>query len=85
MCRAAKRAEVAGVKNLKLKQADMFDPASALGNAKWDSVLDSALLHCFPPEKQGLYLESLARHVSLAFHAPHGRHYVFQHFLSNIE
>jgi len=48
-------------------------------------VLDSALLHCFSPEKQGLYLESLARHVSLAFLAPYGSHYVCNSFLGSIE
>ena len=42
----------------------MLDLGNTLGSRQWDTVLDSALLHCFPPETQPHYLSQLHPHVS---------------------
>lgn len=64
--RAAKRTQAAGLApgNPAFKQADLLNMGSTLGERQWDTALDSALLHCFPPETQQQYLRELHRHVS---------------------
>ena len=64
-CRAAKRSKAAGNADgtLVFKQADMLHLGSTLGSHLWETALDSALLHCFPPELQPRYLAELQPHV----------------------
>ena len=64
-CRAAKRSKAAGIADgtIVFKQADMLKLGSKLGDCLWETVLDSALLHCFPPEVQPRYLAELQSHV----------------------
>ncbi len=45
------------------KQADLLSLGTTLGSHMWDTALDSALLHCFPPELQSRYLAELQPHV----------------------
>lgn len=56
--RAAKRSKAAGLTpaNPASKQADLLGLGSKFCYQQWDTALDSALLHCFPPDK-------LPRHV----------------------
>lgn len=81
ICRAAKRAEAARVKqgNLVLKQVDMLSPDNALGDATWDCALDSALLHCFDPEQQRQYLANLAPHVRTSGLAKYQEHLAWKY------
>ena len=38
-------------------------PVTQFGERQWDTALDSALLHCFPPAQQHQYLKNLHRLV----------------------
>ena len=60
-CRAAKRSKEAGTPpdNPHFQQADLLKPVTKLGERQWDTALDSALLHCFPPAQQHQYLKNL--------------------------
>ena len=60
-CRAAKRSKEAGTPpdNPRFQQADLLKPIIKFGERQWDTALDSALLHCFPPAQQHQYLKNL--------------------------
>ncbi|CAL5225693.1 g8559 [Coccomyxa viridis] len=68
--RAAKRSKAAGIADgtLVFKQADMLHLGSTLGSHLWETALDSALLHCFPPELQPRYLAELQPHIKPGGH-----------------
>ena len=59
--RAAKRSKQAGTPpdNPVFQQADLLKPVTKFGDRQWDTALDSALLHCFPPAQQHQYLKNL--------------------------
>ena len=57
------RLQVLTPANPASKQADLLGLGSEFCNQQWDTALDSALLHCFPPDKQPQYLKELPRHV----------------------
>ncbi|CAK0760563.1 hypothetical protein CVIRNUC_002781 [Coccomyxa viridis] len=59
--RAAKRSKEAGTPpdNPHFQQADLLKPVTKFGERQWDTALDSALLHCFPPAQQHQYLKNL--------------------------
>ena len=65
-CRAAKRSKEAGTPpdNPRFQQADLLKPVTQFGERQWDTALDSALLHCFPPAQQHQYLKNLHPLVS---------------------
>jgi 2-polyprenyl-3-methyl-5-hydroxy-6-metoxy-1,4-benzoquinol methylase len=55
---ARSRATAAGV-DVDFRVGNAFDLGEAVGGASFDSVLDSALWHCFTDDDQTVYLKSL--------------------------
>ena len=49
---------------LRTLVADVLNLRAAFGEEIFDTVLDSAMLHCFNPADQRRYIESLTPHVS---------------------
>jgi len=57
-------AKLGSTSGLKTRVADALNLTAVFGDETFDTVLDSAMLHCFNPADQRKYVESLTPHVS---------------------